>query len=232
MPVHSRQVQFSHLGANVAVGKCLGANVAQSSGCSKRGRGKIEILFSTVCSEGWQSASWAGGEITASTSWDSSTLPQNLNKPSGNPWHDKGNGKNQWLKFEFPNPINIKGIRTKAPSGWDGSAFKNYELQISENGNDWNTVKTGQGINQDCCSWQEIDFPQSTAKFFRLYMKDNWGYGWIAIQEMQFNVLTCGGEFVEFVEKQASGMPVGNTTIKWHDKRQFTKKQVIKSNTF
>ena len=95
------------------------------------------------------------------------------------PWHSKDKNTNAWLMFAFAQPTKLDGFRTKAPSGWDGSSFKDYRFEESNDGKHWNIIKSGQGKNQDCkntdCDWQEIRWPSTTAKYFRLFMVNNWG---------------------------------------------------------
>lgn len=140
----------------------------------------------------WEPITNKDGEVTSSTRWSNAYAPKNVNIPGGNPWHGKGHGKNQWLKFTFPVQVTIDGFRTKANQGWDKSAFKNYRFEMSNNGNTWTTLNSGQGINQDCCGWQEFKFDPATAKFFRLYMVNNWGYGWLSIQQIQLSFSASG----------------------------------------
>ena len=73
-------------------------------------------------------------------------------------------------------------------SGWDHSSFKNYEFQVShDGGNTYQTFYSGVGVDQDCCSWQEISLRSpASGKDFRLYMIDNWGGGWLSIEQMEF----------------------------------------------
>merc|ERR1712010_326691 len=56
----------------------------------------------------------------------------------------------------------------------------------------------GQGKNQDCkntdCDWQEIRMQPTTAKYFRLFMVNNWGYGWLSIDQLElslFDIKIC-----------------------------------------
>ena len=137
--------------------------------------------------DNWQHITYRNGEITASSVWSDSHLPQLVNFADGLPWHDGGSGENQWLEFTFATPVTINGFRTKAHSSWDGSAFKDYEFQVYANS--WITIKSGVGENQDCCEWQVILFNETTSHRFRLFMKNNWGYGYLTIQELQLSFL-------------------------------------------
>ena len=145
------------------------------------------VIHSLFVLDNWQHITYRNGEITASSVWSDSHLPQLVNFADGLPWHDGGSGENQWLEFTFATPVTINGFRTKAHHSWDNSSFKDFEFQIYNNS--WITIKSGVGINQDCCEWQVIYFDETISDRFRLFMKNNWGYGWLTIQELQFNFL-------------------------------------------
>merc|ERR1712227_52843 len=148
-------------------------------------------------------------KITASSSWDRDYLPGNIKTSGTNPWHAaRGTGgMDDYLVFEFAYAVTVNGFRTKAHSGWDGSAFKNYWFEVSEDGVEWTMVQAGQGINQDCCEWQEISVCETTGKLFRLYMVDDYRYGYHSLEEMEFHIKgayepTCdlgAGEWTELV---------------------------------
>ena len=128
----------------------------------------------------WTALNNAGVKVTASSSWSDQYSPDKLVGAGNVPWHGKGQGKNQWLMFAFAQPMKLDGVRTKAPKDWDGSSFKDYHVEESNDGKNWNIIKSGQGMNQDCknddCDWQEIKWTPTTAKYFRLFMVNNWGY--------------------------------------------------------
>ena len=132
----------------------------------------------------------AGCRLSASSSWDCGHNPDMIRSASGNPWHAKGSGTHQWIKFAFPRSVTVDGFRTAAHSGWDGSAFKDYRFESSDDGSSWSTVKSGVGQNQDCCSWQEIRFTATTAEYFRLYMIDDWGYKFLSINHLELAIGT------------------------------------------
>jgi len=129
--------------------------------------------------------------ISASSSYSADYLPQNIVLSGSNPWHSgtPNPGVNQWLKFEFSDEVTINGFRTKAHTSWDGSSFKDYRFETFSAGPNWEVIKEGQGINQDCCDFQEIRFPATTGKFFRLFMVNNWGYGWLSLEYMEFSFI-------------------------------------------
>lgn len=131
---------------------------------------------------------WTDLRVTASSSWSSQYMPENIKTESGKPWHDKGHGKNQFLVFDMGNVKTVHKFRVKMNQGWDHSAFKDFRFEygISTNG-PWKIAMKGQGIDQDCCDFQEFAFPSAvSARYWRLYMVNNWGYGWLSIQYIEF----------------------------------------------
>merc|ERR1711881_643470 len=139
-------------------------------------------------------------KVTASSSHTEYT-PDNLkNKKSKVPWHSEGNeGKNQWLMFEFPEPQRVDGFRmqayyaSKLVRSWMGSSFKDYRFEKSNDGKTWTTIKSGRGKDLNCCEWQEIRWIRSSpAKFFRLYMVNNWGNArWQTIYKLELSLEDC-----------------------------------------
>ena len=95
-----------------------------------------------------------------------------------NPWHDRRHGKNGWLLFTSVQPATLSGFRLRMHKSWDGSSFKHFNFQYSADGKSWKTAIRGQGKNQDCCAFQTFEFAPQTARFWKLNMIDNWGYGW------------------------------------------------------
>jgi len=140
-------------------------------------------------------AGWTGLKswtLSASTTWNADYPPANIKVASGRPWHDKGSGVNQYIVLDAGAAITLKGFRVKAPTGWHGSAFKNFRFEYALVGSGpWsNAIATPtQGVNLKCCAWQTFSFVPRDAQHYRLYMVDNWGYGWLTIQEMQVDVV-------------------------------------------
>jgi len=110
-------------------------------------------------------------EITASSSLNQFSLPENLKGIHHNIWVAAADAV-QWLTFTFAQVQTIDGMRV-----WNvqkKSAFQKYMFQMSPNdGFDWYDIKKGTGIDQVCCEYQEILFPVAHANMFRLLMEDN-----------------------------------------------------------
>ena len=139
-------------------------------------------------SDTWTTLDGSHCTLSASTSKSSSYGPAQLKSAAGKPWHSEGTGLSQWIQFTFPDAVSVSGFRTSAPAGLDTSAFKEYKFQSSVDGATWTTVNQGRGANQDCCDWQTITFPGTTAKFFRLFMVNDWGYKWISINNLELRL--------------------------------------------
>jgi len=149
----------------------------------------------TVYENTWVPLDKAGVTVTASTSWSDDYNPSKLVEGQNNPWHGKGNGQNQWLQFAFSDAERVAGFRYQAHTGWDGSSFKDYRFEKSDDGKEWTSVKEGQGTNLDCCAWEEITWDTApSAKYFRLFMVNDWGYKWLSINRLElFIAIPVGG---------------------------------------
>jgi len=145
--------------------------------------------------------------ITASSYYnldDVNYSPDNIKIPGTKPWHSLTDTGNEWLQFVFPTAVSINGFRTKAHEGWDGTAFKNYRFEVSlDEGQTWQIIKEGFGINQDCCDWQEISVACTTSKYFRLFMVDSWdpANNYLTMEQFEFsycfgsgNGVRCGSD--------------------------------------
>merc|ERR1711972_103662 len=157
----------------------------------------IEQLQLEECSA-CSALSWddlANVQLAASSEWSSSYTVNNLKTAGTNPWHNHGSeGKTAWITFTFPGPVALKGLRTKAHSSWDGSAFKEFRFEFSQDeGSTWTSFYQGQGSNLDCCDWEEIDFGTLTprSRMFRLVMENPHGYAYLSIEQLQLEI--CSG---------------------------------------
>ena len=131
-------------------------------------------------------------DLVASSRWSSSYDVENIKRPDSECWHS-GDQNSQWITFEFPNPVAITGVRYKADDSWD-SIFKNFTFEYSNDGGaTWESFHQGQGVNLECCEWEEVNLTMSpTAEDFRLYMIDSWKNSWFTIEQLQLK--TCGGK--------------------------------------
>ena len=98
---------------------------------------------------------------------------------------------NQWISFGFGDFTEITAIRYKADETRMGSSFKQYRFEYSsDSGSTWTSFHTGQGDNFQCCDWKEISLEDSPiTKHFRLFMIDNWGYGYLAIAQLELKAI-------------------------------------------
>merc|ERR1712039_280131 len=153
-------------------------------------------------------SSWndlADVQLEANAEYDSRHKVDNIKiAGSERPWHNQGwttswtTGADPtgWITFTFPQPVALKGLRTKQHqrTSWYGSAFKDFHFDFStDEGETWTSFYQGQGSNLHCCEWQEIDFGSSTppSQMFRLVMDSDWGYGALMIEQLQLE--TCSG---------------------------------------
>ena len=172
-------------------------SVAQYQGASMVGGKPVNSKRQVLQGFGWQSVDLA--TVTASSTWvdegkdiktDRAYAPDNVKKPNTNPWHSAmaSKGKAQWLMFAFPQEVTMNGFRVKAHDGWDGSSFKDFHFDTSSDGKTWRTVKVGEGSNLDCCAWEEFRLKPQTSAFFRLYMLNDWGYSFLAVEQVEFSI--------------------------------------------
>ena len=113
-----------------------------------------------------------------------------------NPWHTGGEGSDalQWITFEFAQNVVVSGIRYKMPEEWDLSAMNNFYFEYSLDGQTYTRFHTGQGVNHDCCAWEEVTFQQSSlfTKYFRLYMVDTHGYAAFTFTDIELKICSEG----------------------------------------
>jgi hypothetical protein len=138
--------------------------------------------------------------VVTSSSQRSEYGIDNIKSETAKPWHSKCNTypscsyppENEWISFEFPQAVSLKGFKVKAPEGYDGSSFKDYRFEYSSSGGGWIGFHLGQGGNLDCCDWQTLSFETGSpfSKKFRLFMVNEWGYGHLVINQLQLKV--CG----------------------------------------
>jgi len=145
------------------------------------------------------SSTWSEGYVVDNIKTDTSILKRQWcsQLPSSTPaktdiynslWHSIG-GRNNWITIKFPYDVQLRGFRVKRPYSWDGSAFKGYSFQVSDDkGGAWADVHSGThvGENQLCCDFQTITFDTpTTGNYFRLFMNSNYGYGHHTISYME-----------------------------------------------
>ena len=98
--------------------------------------------------------------------------------------------RSAWLRFHRSSGARarVDGFRVKVPDGVHSSGFRSYEFQCSDDATAWEVVMEGLGANQRCCSFEEYRFPPRTAKYWRLLMFDDWGYGRLMLSYIELHI--------------------------------------------
>mmetsp|Transcript_1393 Transcript_1393/g.1896 ORF Transcript_1393/g.1896 Transcript_1393/m.1896 type:complete len:428 (-) Transcript_1393:282-1565(-) len=130
-----------------------------------------------------------GWTLESSSQWDPNYCASNLKYPLGDPWHDGQHGIEQWVSFHKSHQVTISGFKVQRPlEAWKGSGFTDFKFQYSNDNENWQTALSGQGANLNLGAIEEFTFAPVSARYWRLYMADNWGYGYLAIQYMELLV--------------------------------------------
>jgi hypothetical protein len=116
--------------------------------------------------------------ITATSHWDGNYAPDQVKTHGGNPWHTgTANTLPQDLSFDAGDVVTLSGIATAHPTGWGGSAMQAYTFSSSDNGVDFTEVVSGTGQNLGNQARQEIEFSPVSARYWKLHVTSNYGYG-------------------------------------------------------
>jgi len=134
-----------------------------------------------VCSDACTEFSWAlpsDWSIEASTQWDANYAPDNVKVREGRPWHSgRDDSFPQDLTFDAGQVVTMNAFATgHPPSGWAGSAMQAYTFSQSDDGVQFSEVVSGTGTNLGGGARQEIEFPSTASRYWRLHMSSNYGY--------------------------------------------------------
>ena len=118
----------------------------------------------------------------------------------------------RWVAVEFAEPVTINKWRVTHidKDGDGGSVTKDFELQISEDGESWTTVDTVTDNTELVSDRSFADNGKVTSRFFRLYITeaDNYNGQWpnnmSRIDEWEL-VYEYGGYTVEFLPGEGTG---------------------------
>ena len=116
--------------------------------------------------------------------------------------------KNQWLAFDLGAPHTIAGIRTSFPaytvvpeyifednssfsdmtsSLWEQAHFREFELQYSYGGFNGQWISALAGVaEKQMVGFQTHQFEPRSARYWRLLMKNNYGFPYIALKSLEF----------------------------------------------
>jgi hypothetical protein len=133
----------------------------------------------TLCSGGqpWRSKNGRGSDATGDAHQSSGIAQAN-----GNIGYDQ----NQWIAYDLQQEILLNQFKMDMPSTWPGAAPDNFELQYGDSlDGPWTAALTAQhpGDNVEPVSYS---FSAIKARYWRLYMHDEHGYGYIHVQYVQF----------------------------------------------
>lgn len=134
---------------------------------------------------------------TSSSQWDGSFSANNVIESTGNPWHSGAGatpGRNQWLAFDFGAPKRLTAIALSQPQGWAGAEVQNFAIKASgTTDGPWETVAEFTALRQK--DEQMFTFPAATARCWQIFLKDEYGYGYITVQHARFTEvpLPAGG---------------------------------------
>jgi len=149
----------------------------------------VELKVCTPCEPfGWVLPSdWS---VTASSQWDGNYAASNVKVHGGNPWHTgRSNTLPDNLNFDAGHEVTMSGFATAHPGGWAGSAMNNYAFSKSDDGLHYTEVHSGAGRNLAHGERQEIEFEPATARYWRLYVTSNHGYGnYVTDQYVEFKI--------------------------------------------
>lgn len=90
-------------------------------------------------------------------------------------WRSGANGGEDsaphYVTVDMGKTVNLKGfLATPRMDGWHAGLVRNYEFQLSEDGENWATVASGSWLMYDT----EVDFEQTYAcRYFKIVCKDN-----------------------------------------------------------
>jgi hypothetical protein len=127
----------------------------------------------------------AGSAATASASADSNHLPAaSLDSNPGTFWAAQGN--NQWLRYDLQSPRTVTHLNIAWARGNQGRA--SFELQTSDNGNDFVTVFSGQSSGATTAP-ETYDIPDTSARYIRLLGHGNSVNSWNLVAETEIYAL-------------------------------------------
>jgi hypothetical protein len=101
-----------------------------------------------------------------------------------------GYNRNQWIVYDLKQEMTIDKLKIDMPAGWYLAEPNNFELQYAAGiDGPWTAALTAvhpglpSAANTD---FRVFTFSGVTARYWRLYMHDEHGYGYIVVQYIQF----------------------------------------------
>ena len=105
-------------------------------------------------------------KVTVDSQWDENYGAENVVSKDG-VWHSSAGPAGE-LVFDALTDVKLAGFRYRSAAYWSGSAFQNYELLRSADGEIYTTVKKGTGVDNFENAWQEFTFNAEWARYWKL----------------------------------------------------------------
>jgi len=88
----------------------------------------------------------------------------------------------------------VTGIRVKQPQGINGCAFRNFKIEyaLDEDEQFWRLAKEGEGGNQECCEFQEINFGGQMSQSWKFIIESTWSGTCASLQYIEFHAIGTG----------------------------------------
>ena len=110
---------------------------------------------------------------TAGDSQDGQGPGRVLDNNADTLWHTAYQGTsrdNHWIQFEISADYLVDGLRYQPRTSGSNGVITEYEIQVSEDGESFRTVATGNWANNN--NWKSVQFPGEHVKYVRLVSKN------------------------------------------------------------
>jgi hypothetical protein len=105
----------------------------------------IDALEFRATVGGADQAFGSGGTPTASTTFSTFVAANAFDNTGGTVWSASSAAVPQWLRYQFPAPVDVLEIAITVNSSGDGQP-KNFDVQYSDDGTNWTTEWSEQGV--------------------------------------------------------------------------------------
>jgi len=149
--------------------------------------------------------------IEASTIWSDAYNADRVKVTDGTPWHSRGSLP-EYLIFDAGEVVMLDAFATVHPVGWSGAAMREYTLSVSDDGASFTQVQQGIGADLGNSERQDIEFPATASRYWKLEMTNHYGYHtFVAIQYLEFRTSAGPAEQIAPVVPEPTLPPVGWT---------------------
>ena len=129
-------------------------------------------------------------KVTAGDSYTGEGPERVLDGDPATLWHTDWYGtsiENHWIQFEVPEDYVVDGLRYQPRQNGKNGKITQYEIQVSNDGEDWEIVAEG-NWSEDTL-WKLVSFEGQTVKYVRLVSKEaytgNAGYVFASASEIR-----------------------------------------------